>query len=98
MKYPCVEKTIDLSITNWQFRLWINCDNFDDEHWQKSLEEAEKILTTAYRKNAVGEFKNWYEMFEYIIPKIPSLNAIQIKNESVGMVVYTVDFSSEIHG
>jgi len=87
-KYPCIESTIDLTLKNFEVRLWINQKdipvNFAEE---KKL--ADDITAFA------GD-KTLKHIIEYCAT-LPNVNAVQVrtykdKKANYGVVIYTVDF------
>ncbi len=95
--YPCIESTIDIEASEKVVRLWIN--------------ETEIKEETALHETIAKDIKDFIEMdsptrnelVEFCRANVPNLNAIQIKDNSkdhsdYGLVVYLVEFSTDVHG
>lgn len=109
MKYPCIETTIEFNLGDWEFRLWIDRNDLENLniHDGKIYQKAESfyrfnkpdrkamleyIIENTPRLNAIQlrDINKGYTMPISGIPQeVPTRN---------GVVVYLVEFSSDIHG
>lgn len=99
--YPCIESTLDITVRQGTIRLWIQEKEIKDSYMANSgyAKGIQSFIEEGFHR------KNNIDIAEFIIREIPNVNAIQIipvKGDSrgfdEGMVVYTVDFSSDVHG
>ena len=87
--FPCIETTLDTKIGEHDIRLWI-----DREDIPTSLEK-EKSLVDDIKKLSVLPIDNFVESIKIIFPKV---SAIQVREGEVGVVIYTTDFITSVHG
>lgn len=108
MKFPCIESTLDIPIVDLDrnldltIRLWINEESLDAirSHELDRLDAIDKSV-----KDYVNSLNFKYEVRDIIdfCIKIEKINAVQVLtrfrgNTKFGVVVYTVDFSNDVHG
>ncbi len=92
MKYPCVESTIDCLVGDLNVRLWINKETIPNDL------RREQEFTNRVRALSGYQIPNLIRKIIDIMPKDLKLNAVQVRDGIVGTVVYTADFTSDIHG
>lgn len=106
-KYPCIESTIEFKYKNYEFRLWINQDVLVDNYYQDhGYSKMIGTYISSIEKLGARDVDNDFQyIVNFCVKNIEGLNAIQMrnipenKNDPVyGVVVYTVDFSSDVHG
>lgn len=105
MKYPCIESTLDMTVRGITIRLWINEKTIESAYYPNLGYEAkirdyvEEMVLLKKTGIVIDTSKNEQEaLVEFCKKVIPNLNAIQIKNETHGLVVYLVDFQDDPHG
>ncbi len=90
--YSCIESTVEFMLGDAKIRLWINEDTIEAEYPNKRI-EGEAFEYVHLKKPTTKE------LIVYFIKEIPRLNAIQlIDKDGLGVVVYTVPFSEDVHG
>lgn len=96
--YPCIESTLEFPYKDKLIRLWINQTEVKNKYPEDTV-IADKLLQVLNKGYPDVGFK---EAVEYLAKEHKNVNAVQIKDrESVeqdGVVVYLVDFSSDVHG
>lgn len=86
-KYNCIESTLDFTLGDKQFRLWINEDEVESEYPNGDIDGN-------FQMYVIDNEPTTKQMVEYFVENVPRLNAVQIKNIKTGhgVVVYIVPF------
>jgi len=90
-EFPCIETTVDVIIGKRTVRLWID-NNFLEDNFEYEKEMAKFIKCNKHL--ATNQLLR-------DIAANPFINAIQVIHHGkvkYGTVVYTVDFSDDVHG
>lgn len=104
-EYPCIESTIEV-LTRYQkmdttIRLWINKDKLDDGNFKERELIVEKIHKYMKRKSYNPTLEEFVKTILKIAPKTNAVQLLSIhpmNSARYGTVIYTVDFSEDVHG